>query len=145
MSLMDLTFLFILAGAAGAGLLRLLMLRLATGGTLAPNWLLRLPSTLVMLTALFIGAYLLFFDRASSVPDRAEGQRVILVGRVMEVAAAPDNQHASVYTVEDPTGRLEVATRSHPPQIGALVVVWGEVRDLAGRRVVFANDRLSTF
>lgn len=145
MSLMDLTFLFIIAGASGAGLLRLLMLRLVTGGAVAPNWLMRLPSTLVVLTALFIGAYLLFFDRASSVLDQAEGQRTFLVGRVMEVAAAPDHQHASVYTLEDPTGRVEIATRSHPPQPGALAIVWGEVRDLGGRRVVIAHDRLSTF
>lgn len=142
---MDLTLLFLLAGAAGASLLRFFVLRLAAGGSVAPNWLLRLPSTVIVLFAAFVAAYLLFFDRASAIPERVDGQRVLMVGRVAEVAAAPDANHASVYVLDDPTGRVEIATQSHPPQIGALAIVWGEVRNLGGRSMIVARDRLSTF
>jgi hypothetical protein len=144
MSAMDLALIFLIIGAAAAWLLRFALLRFALGRRLPAN-LMRWPALLAVVLVTATTAYVLLVDRAESIQRAVPGSEVTLFGRVIEVALAEDTQHASVYLLEDPTGRIEVATENFPPQPGSLACVRGRVEVYDGRRIVFSSKRISTF
>ena len=144
MSIMDLALIFLVVGAAVAWLLRMVFIRFAVSGRV-PRMLTRLPSLLFLVIGIGFACWYFFIGRADSIQTTDPGERVMLVGRVMEVALAEDDGHASVYILEDPTGRVEVATESHPPQSGAYAIVRGRVMEYDGRRIVYGETRLATF
>lgn len=144
MSIMDLALIFLVVGSAVAMLLRAALIRVAASGRV-PGILTNLPALIVLVVAMAFACWHFLTVRAAAIQTIEPGERVLLVGRVVEVALSEDDEHASVYILEDPTGRVEVATEDHPPQSGAYAVVRGYVMEFDGRRIVYGKNRLSTF
>jgi len=92
-----------------------------------------------------LAVYVFLIDFSTSVVDAPEGKEVTLFGRVVEVAVAPHASQASVYRLEDPSGRVEIASETYPPRQGAFAVIRGRVIEHAGQRMVWADRRFSTF
>ena len=147
MTAIEVGFIWIILGALIAGAFRFFATRLILGtGISRINWLLRPPLALIVGLVLAASAYWLFLDQASDLAiAKTDGHEAILLGRVVAVAHAPDDTYASVYSVEDPSGRIEVATTDHPPQVGALTIVKGTIRMIGNRNIIMADRRFSTF